>query len=177
MPSSVRAAGSLIAAAVTGLLADSAVSATAKQDATPELMRALDNDELTRATIARRLGDEPLLDALSQTQDRRVRLAAVRCSPFLREPERALASLAAIASSRDPELAPAAGLRTRQIAQSLLLAERQERDLSVVPSVARSLVELSRDPLAPDALRTTCGEAAYLLAALRITDDVAPLGR
>jgi hypothetical protein len=173
----VRAVVSLVVAAAAGLLAESGVSATAKQDATLELMQALDTDELTRATTARRLGDAQLLAALHPTQDRRVRLAAVRCSPFLQEPERALPSLAAIASGRDPELAPAAGLRTRQIAQSILLADRQERDLSEMSSVARSLLQLSQDPLAPDALRTACGEAAYLLGTLRITDDVAPLIR
>src|SRR5689334_13137115 len=81
----------------------SAHATTTKQDASRLLAAALDADELTRATIAHELGDTRVLDALAQREDVAARLAAVRCSPYLNDPDRALRGLSEIARGRDPE--------------------------------------------------------------------------
>jgi hypothetical protein len=157
-------------------LAVPGAAATAKQDAATELIAALDTDELARATIARQIGDAVVLDALRHSDDPATRLAAVRLAPYLRDPDRALSMLAEIASGRDPELAPAAGLRLLQIAQELLLAGALlEGSPEGLRAALRAMVELSADPAAPDRLRLVAGQAAYLLGRLAVAAEA--LGR
>ncbi|HET8932654.1 MAG TPA: hypothetical protein VFN67_04400 [Polyangiales bacterium] len=143
------------------------LAATTKQDALALLASAVDADELTRATIARYIGDETLLSVLHQPDNVAARLAAVRCSAHLRDPDRALADLSAIARGRDPDLAPAAALRLRQIAQALLQrAASPEIDLDIVRATRLAMLALAEDRSAIAAIRTAAGQTSYLLGTL-----------
>lgn len=142
-------------------------SATTKQDALALLVSALDADELVRATIARQVGDDRLLGALHQTEDTALRLAAVRCSPYLGDPDRALVDLARIARGSDPELAPAAALRLFWIAQSLMQrTPGREIALDIVNAARGELLALADDRSALDRIRLLAGQASFLLAQL-----------
>lgn len=144
-----------------------ALATTTKQDALSVLASALDADELTRATIAREVGPEALLAALQQAEDVALRLAAVRCSPYLGDPDRALTHLVQIARGRDPELAPAAALRLFVIAQSLMQrGARQEIALDSVGETRRELLALAEDRSAIDTIRLWAGQASFLLGVL-----------
>jgi hypothetical protein len=146
------------------LLAGPAVGlVTAAPEASALLSAALQADDLTRATLVQRLGDAAILAALAQHEDGSARLAAVRCSPYLREPARALSSLAEIAAGRDPELAPAAARRARTIAQQLATAQTVHEDRALLTDAQRSLEAVSDSPKALRELRLNTGEAAFLL--------------
>ena len=140
---------------------------TTKQDALALLASALDADELTRATIARQINAETLLAALHQPEDVALRLAAVRCSPYLADADRALIDLTQIARGSDPELAPAAALRVLWIAQSLMQhSADQEIALDSVPEARRELLELADDRTALANIRLLAGQASFLLGQL-----------
>lgn len=144
-----------------------AVATTTKQDALSALASALDADELTRATIARQVGADTLLAALHQGEDIVLRLAAVRCSPYLGDPDRALPDLVQIARGSDPELAPAAALRLFLIAQSLMQrGVVQEIALDSVGETRRELLALAEDRSAIDTIRVLAGQASFLLGQL-----------
>lgn len=158
----------LIAALCAAFLSTAtAFATTTKQDASALLAAALAADELTRATIAHELGDTRVLDALTQREDLASRLAAVRCSPYLNDPDRALLGLAELARGRDPELAPAAAQRLFQIAQ-LLLQTRARRDIAFdsVRAVQREAATLAEDRSAIAMIRMAAGQASYLLGEL-----------
>ena len=139
---------------------------TAKQDAQAALASALDADELVRATIARQVGDATLLSALHQTEDVALRLAAVRCSPYLNDPDRVLGELAQLARGSDPELAPAAALRVFWIAQALTQRGAFERSLESVGAARRELLALAADRSALERIRVLAGQASFLLGQL-----------
>jgi len=147
-------------------LAGPARSATAAPDSRALLSAALAADDLTRATLTQRLGDTAVLAALAQHEDVMSRLAAVRCAPYMREPERALPALAELAAGRDPELAPAAARRLRPIAQQLALraqAAEDERGGEALLAVQRALLELAAAPGVLAEVRSCAGQAAFLL--------------
>ena len=148
-------------------VSSSAFATTTKQDASTLLAGALAADELTRAAIAHALGDESVLSALAQSEDVALRLAAVRCSPYLNDPDRALLGLAELARGRDPELAPAAAQRMFQIAQ-LLMQTRSHPDMALdsMRSTQRESAMLAEDRSAISAIRVCAGQASYLLGAL-----------
>ena len=144
-----------------------ASATTTKQDALALLASALDADELTRATIARQVGDETLLAALHQADDIALRLTAVRCSPYLGDSDRALVDLTQIARGSDPELAPAAALRVFWIAQSLMQRGRdREIALDSVREARAELLELADDRSALERIRLLAGQASFLLGQL-----------
>lgn len=149
------------------LSATTAFATTTKQDAASLLAAALAADELTRATIAHELGDARVLDALAQRDDVAARLAAVRCTPYLNDPDRALLGLSELARGRDPELAPAAAQRMFQIAQ-LLLQARARRDIAFdsVRTAQREASALAEDRSAIALIRIAAGQASYLLGEL-----------
>ena len=64
------------------------------------LVAVVDADPLELARIARHFTDGTLLTLLGPGTDTAMRLAAVRASPWLHAPERALAMLSEIASGR-----------------------------------------------------------------------------
>lgn len=142
-------------------------AATTKQDALTMLASAVDADELTRATIARHIGDDALLSALHQTDDVVARLAAVRCAVHSSDPDRALADLSALARGGDPDLAPSAALRLRQIAQALLQrGANPEIDVDSVRAARLSTRALAEDRSAIAAIRADAGQTSYLLGTL-----------
>lgn len=144
-----------------------ASATTTKQDAYVQLARALDADELTRATIVRHVGDESVLAALQQSQDLALRLAAVRCSPYLSDPDRALMPLTQLARGTDPELAPAAALRLFWIAQWLMQhSAGREIALDSVRETQRALRALADDRTALERIRLLAGQASFLLGQL-----------
>jgi hypothetical protein len=143
------------------------LATTTKQDALAMLASAVDADELTRATIVRHIGDDTLLAALHQAEDNVARLAAVRCSALLSDPDRALPALSAIARGRDPDLAPAAALRLFQIAQALLQrGEDREIERGSVQAARSELLGLADDRSAIAAIRLLAGQTSYLLGVL-----------
>jgi hypothetical protein len=92
-----------------------------------------DANPMKLARVVDRLGDNAVLARLGKDNPVEIRLAAVRASRWMRAPERALATLARLVSSRDSELAPAAARAAWYIASELnddVLAERE-----VVPGV------------------------------------------
>jgi hypothetical protein len=140
---------------------------TTKQDALALLVSALDADELTRATIARQVGAETLLESLHQAEDIALRLAAMRCSPYLGDADRALVELAQIARGSDPELAPVAALRVFWIAQSLMQhSVDREIALDSVMDARAALVALAEDRTALANIRLLAGQASFLLEQL-----------
>jgi hypothetical protein len=140
---------------------------TTKQDALALLVSALDADELTRATIARQVDAETLLEALRQAEDVALRLAAMRCSPYLGDADRALVELAQIARGSDPELAPVAALRVFWIAQSLMQhSVDREIALDSVMEARAALVALADDRTALANIRLLAGQASFLLEQL-----------
>lgn len=153
---------------VTALLGASVVlAATTKQDALVLLASAVDADELTRAAIARQVGDDVLLGALRPSQDSLARLAAVRCAAQLGDPDRALPDLSAIARGRDPELAPAAALRLGQIAQALVQrGANLEIELDSVRATRAEMSALAEDRSAIGTIRAAAGQTSYLLSVL-----------
>jgi hypothetical protein len=141
-----------------------ALATTTKQDALRLLGAAVAADELTRATIARQIGDDTLLTALHQVEDVVLRLAAVRCSPYLSDPDRALRDLTLLARGRDPELAPAAALRLLQISQALVQrAASCELPRDSVRDARSELLALADDRTALAQIRVYAGQAGYLL--------------
>jgi hypothetical protein len=144
-----------------------AFATTTKQDARAVLASALDADELVRATIARQVGDDTVLAALRQADDFALRLAAVRCSPYLGDPDRALSDLTQIARGSDPELAPVAALRLFWIAQSLMQRSgAREIALDSVSETRRELLALADDRTALERIRLLAGQASFLLGQL-----------
>jgi hypothetical protein len=140
---------------------------TTKQDAHALLVSALDADELTRATIARAVGADTLLAALHQAEDVLLRLAAVRCSPYLGDADRALSELTQIARGSDPELAPAAALRVFWIAQALVqTSTHPEIALDSIRETQRELLALADDRSALERIRLHAGQASFLLGVL-----------
>lgn len=171
-PSPARGSGRVVLGFSVGIVAallgaSVVLAATTKQDALVLLAGAVDADELTRAAIARQIGDDTLLGALQPAQDSLTRLAAVRCSAQLGDPDRALPDLAAIARGRDPDLAPAAALRSSQIAQALVQrGANLEIDLDSVRATRVEMIALAADRSALDLIRTAAGETSYLLTLL-----------
>jgi hypothetical protein len=132
------------------------------------LVAVVDADPLELARVAQRFGDLAIANLLAPATETAVRLAAVRASPWLRAPERALAALAEIASGRDSELAPAAARAAQQIAQRLdaaALARRECLTVELTPAlvVLRALGE--REHAAPHVRAYAWAAAAQLIAA------------
>jgi len=123
----------LASLAIVGLSAS-----TAAQEADP-LAEVAGADPLDLSRAVARLGDDAVMDRLREGTSAASRLAAIRATPALAEPERALAELAEIARGRDPDLAPAAALSALTIAGDLDADELVQREAD------RDLVTRSRE--------------------------------
>jgi hypothetical protein len=77
------------------------------------------SDPLELARLVFRIGDDAVIESLSEGTRADARLLAVRAAPQLEGPERAIEALAAIAGGRDPDLAPAAAQSLLVIAHAL----------------------------------------------------------
>jgi hypothetical protein len=125
-------------------------------------------DPLELARVAARLGDDAVLALLAPDQPAAVRVAAVRASPWLREPERALARIAAWVSGRDSELAPAAARAALLIARGLdadVLARREVAPAELSDALAALLHAAELAHVRQDLQRMAAAAAAQLVAA------------
>jgi hypothetical protein len=167
---SASAAANADPTAVASKAADSSSSPIRGDSASAAkaLLAIVDADPLALARVAQRFGDLAIVALLEPATDTMVRLAAVRTSPWLRAPERALARLAEIASGRDSELAPAAARAAQQISQQLdaeVLARREclASELTAALIALRALGE--REHTAPHVRAYAWAAAAQLVAA------------
>ena len=134
----------------------------------PDQLAAIaDADPLELARAVRGLGDEAVLQRLDPGQPVEIRLAAIRSTPWMLEPELALQALARELSGRDPDLAPAAARAAVRIAWSLDPATllRREADMEGLSFVRRRLVEAGKNELLRPDIRLYTFQAAEMLAA------------
>jgi hypothetical protein len=127
-------------------------------------------DPIELARLVDRVGDAAVLDRLEDRTPRPVRLAAIRACPALHWPEAALERLAQIASSRDPDLAPAAARSLRTIADALSPEDLERREVaiaSLAPARA-SMLRIAADRSARPDIRLTAEHAAHVLEALGV---------
>jgi hypothetical protein len=125
-------------------------------------------DPLEQARVTAGFGDDAVLSLLAPEQPVAVRLAAVRATPWLREPERALARLCELLAGRDSELAPAAARAALQIARSLdadTLARREVAPATLTDALAALQRAADLPQIRQDIQRMAAAAAAQLLAA------------
>jgi hypothetical protein len=142
-------------------------SAAASETAAGALLSVQDADPLELARVVHRYGDAAILALLAPTQPGDARLAAVRASPWLQEPERSLLPLCGLITSRDSELAPAAARAAWQITRALdalALARRELSPEELSGALAALQAASSQASVRPD-LRRIAGAAAAQLAA------------
>jgi hypothetical protein len=149
-----------------GLLVDGS-HAQAQDD---PLLAVTDADPLELARAAARLGDAAVLARLADARPRELRLAAIRATPFLHAPERALAPLAAIAGGRDSVLAPAAALAGLRIARTLdgLALDRRECAPTELHDARTAWDHVARDETARADIRRAAESAVAALSALGV---------
>lgn len=158
----------LCAAAVAGLVAAWAVRAAPPSG--HALRSAADSDELQLARVAARVGDDVVLAALVTPNDSLAQLAAIRAAPYVSEADQTLLPLAAIAASRDPELAPLAATKLLRVAQDLVREgpahhELQPRSLAEARAALERIVA---DETARPDIRLYAGQAAHLLGTIGV---------
>lgn len=124
--------------------------------------------ELARAVD--RLGDDAILERLGDDRSRSVRIAAIRATPYLAYPERALERLAALAAGRDPDLAPAAAIAALEIAEHLTPDDlmRREVEPASLRDARRALRRLADDHTARADIRAVAARAAAQLEAIGV---------
>jgi hypothetical protein len=134
-----------------------------------QLRAAADADELTLAAIAARVGDDAVLAGLDDDRDAWLRLGAIDASRYLRDPAQALSGLSAIASGRDPDLAPAAARRLLWIAQALALDDPNASELSAatLDAARAALANAAGAASARPEIRSCAALARSLLDQLR----------
>ena len=142
-------------------------AASANPQAGPALLALFDADPLELERVVQRFGDRAILQLLTPENDTALRLAAVRASPWLRAPERALAPLSELAAGNDSELAPAAARAAAQIAAGLSAARLAEREClaTELTSVLTTLRTLGERESAARHIRAYAWLAAEQLAA------------
>ena len=152
----------------TTATATTSTSASQKELVAKALLAVVDADPLELARVVQRFGDAAIVSLLGAATDTAVRLAAVRASPWLRAPERAIATLAAIASGSDSELAPAAARAAQQISGQLdaaVLARRECLAIELVPALLALRALGEREHAAPHVRAYAWAAAAQLVAA------------
>jgi hypothetical protein len=168
----MRACSVRVATVVAGVCAllvqPGAAQRTPAGQAAAALTAVDGGDPLELARVAARLGDDAVLALLAPEQPARVRIAAVRAAPWLREPERALAQIAAWVSGRDSELAPAAARAALRIARALdadALARREVAPAALTSALAALLHAAELAHVRQDLQRMAAAAAAQLVAA------------
>jgi hypothetical protein len=136
-------------------------------DAAHALLAVTDADPLELARVVRRFGDGAILLLLDDAQPIATRIAALRATPWLRQPEDVLAVLARDVASRDAELAQAAARALLAIAQQLDAAtlERREHSASALGPVIVGLDALAGQTWIRADLRALVASAAAQLEA------------
>lgn len=149
------------------------VRAQAAPNAASALVAVNDADPLELARVVHRYGDSAILALLDTAQPTAARLAAIRATPWLAQPEDALTLLVREVASRDAELAEAAARALLAIAQRLDVAtlERREQSPSALGPVVASLDALAGQTWIRADLRAL---AASAVAQLRAAGAPAP---
>ena len=132
------------------------------------LIAVVDADPLELARVVQRFGDGAILQLLAPATAFVTRLAAVRASPWLLAPERALGALSELAGGRDPDLAPAAARAALEIAQQLdpaSLARRECAPVELRDVLARLQAIGAREAVAPHVRADAWAAAEQLIAA------------
>jgi hypothetical protein len=155
------------------LLCAAAVAVRAAPPSVDALRAAADSDELELARVAARVGDDVVMAALVSSSDSLAQLAAIRAAPYLVDEAQALLPLAAIAASRDPELAPLAAGKLLRIAQDLVREGLARREVlaSELGSARAALLSLLGDATARADIRLYAGQAAHLLGTLGVPES------
>lgn len=134
------------------------------------LVAVVDAEPLELGRVARRLGDVAVIARLDAKTGTEVRLAAIRATPHLREPERALGSLSLIVSTRDAVLAQAAARSVLAIVTALDVDQLARHEMLPAELIAVR-VELERvaalEHVRAD-LRAMVRAAAGMLAGLGV---------
>jgi hypothetical protein len=141
--------------------------AQAPVTASSALLAVGDADPLELARVVQRYGDLAILGMLDTSQPVATRVAAMRATPWLAQPEAALGPLVRDVASRDAELAEAAARALFAIAQRLDAAtlERREHDTSALEPVIASLDALANQTWIRADLRALAASAAAQLRA------------
>jgi hypothetical protein len=142
--------------------------APARPPAAVQLLAITDSDPLELARVARLVGDDAVLALLDRAQPGDACLAAVRASPWLREPERALVLLAPMIESRDSDLAPAAARAAFQIARAIDVSTLDRREIlpaELLPAHAALRAASDRAWVRPDLRLLAAAAVAQLEAA------------
>ncbi len=136
------------------ILAVLALGASGTHAQSPDPFLAVRNaDPVELARVVDRLGDGAVLERLDAGRSRAVRLAAVRASDQMHEPELALDALSTMASGRDPLLAPAAAQAALQVARMLTpdgLARREAEPAALAPARQRLAALADDESARPD---------------------------
>lgn len=130
-----------------------------------------DGDPLSLAALVERLGDAAVVARFASDRPLAVRVLALRAARFLHAPELAFPELAALAASRDPDLAPLAMQALLHLTRTLSRADLDAREHDGDElSVARStLSTLAADEAARADLRRGAEAVIAMLAALEGT--------
>lgn len=132
------------------------------------LVAILDADPLELARVAQRLGDRAVLDRLATKHTTEVRLAAIRATPYLRQPEAALIVLCPLVGERDGVLAQAASRALLAIVTALDpdALSRHEFSRAELKPVHTQLLHWSTLAHLRADLRAQANAAAAMLGAL-----------
>jgi hypothetical protein len=155
-------------AALASIPTTTAPAEARRDEAGKALIAIVDADPLELARVVQRFGDAAILRLLAPTTAFVTRLAAVRASPWLLAPERALGALSELAAGRDPDLAPAAARAALEIAQQLdpaSLARRECAPIELRDALARLQAIGARDTVAPHVRADAWAAAEQLIAA------------
>ncbi len=150
------------------------VRAEEQLPAPDSLVAVVDADPLELARVVRKLGDEAVSQRLDPGQSVEIRLAAIRSTPWMREPELALNALVRELSGRDPDLAPAAARAAARIAGSLDAESllRREVDAQGLCPVRTGLVAAGENELLRPDIRLHASRAAEMLAGAGVGEDM-----
>jgi hypothetical protein len=153
-----------------------AVLAHAAPIGSEALRAAAEADEMALARIAARVGDDVVLAALSDTSDPLAQLAAIRAAPFIVDKDQALLPLAAIAASRDPELAPLAAWKLVRATQDLVREGLDTREVTArsLASARAASLALAAETTARSDIRLYAGQVAHLLGSLGVPGSETP---
>jgi hypothetical protein len=138
------------------------------EQAAKALLAIVDADPLELGRVVQRFGDGAILKLLAPATPILTQLAAVRASPHLRAPERALRALTELAAGRDPELAPAAARATFEIARQLdgaSLARRECLPAELLDVLTRLQAIGAHEAVAPHVRAYAWAAAEQLIAA------------
>jgi hypothetical protein len=138
------------------------------EQAAKALLAIVDADPLELNRVVQRFGDGAILELLAPPTPILTQLAAVRASPWLRAPERALGALTELAAGRDPELAPAAARAALEIARQLdgaSLARRECAPDELLDVLVRLQAIGARETVAPHVRAYAWAAAEQLIAA------------